>query len=86
MKISIADFKRLNEILELEQDSFFERYKQLKIFYEYLALLPAISALFKGHTSQGGFSDIWDDKDHNEIRSCIRRRITSHSEQLFQIQ
>jgi hypothetical protein len=37
MKISIADLKRLNEILELEQDSFFEHYKQLKIFYDYLA-------------------------------------------------
>ena len=37
MNISIADFKRLNEILELEQDSFFEHYKQLKIFYDYLA-------------------------------------------------
>ena len=36
MNISKADLKRLNEILELEQDSFFEHYKQLKIFYDYL--------------------------------------------------
>lgn len=37
MHIAIADLKRLNEIREWEQDSFFERYKQLKIYYDYLA-------------------------------------------------
>ena len=37
MNISTADLKRLDEIRELEQDSSFEHYKQLKIFYDYLA-------------------------------------------------
>jgi hypothetical protein len=38
MNVSIADQNRLNEILdELDRDIFFEHYKQLKIFYEYLA-------------------------------------------------
>jgi hypothetical protein len=38
MSVGIEDLKRLNEILhELELDIFFEHYKQLKAFYEYLA-------------------------------------------------
>lgn len=38
MAISALDLKRFNEILdELEKDLFFEHYKKLKDFYEYLA-------------------------------------------------
>jgi hypothetical protein len=38
VSVGIEDLKRLNEILdELEQDLFFEHYKKLKAFYEYLA-------------------------------------------------
>lgn len=38
MTIGIKELKKLNEILdELEKDLFFEHYKQLKLFYEYLA-------------------------------------------------
>ena len=36
--IGIADLKNLNIVLdELEKDLFFEHYKQLRLFYEYLA-------------------------------------------------
>jgi hypothetical protein len=38
MSVVAEDLKSLNEILvELERDLFFEHYKQLKLFYEYLA-------------------------------------------------
>lgn len=38
MSVRTEDLKKLNEILiELERDLFFEHYKQLKLFYEYLA-------------------------------------------------
>jgi hypothetical protein len=38
MTISALDLKRFNEILdELNKDLFFEHYKKLKDFYEYLA-------------------------------------------------
>ncbi|HEY7109004.1 MAG TPA: hypothetical protein VH415_06235 [Nitrososphaeraceae archaeon] len=38
MTISTLDLKRFNEILdELDKDLFFEHYKKLKDFYEYLA-------------------------------------------------
>lgn len=38
MAISALDLKRFNEILdELEKSQFFEQYKKLKDFYEYLA-------------------------------------------------
>jgi hypothetical protein len=38
MSVRTEDLKKLNEILvELERDLFFEHYKQLRLFYEYLA-------------------------------------------------
>lgn len=38
MIVAIADLKNLNIVLdELEKDLFFEHYKQLRLFYEYLA-------------------------------------------------
>ena len=38
MTVRTEDLKKLNEILgELERDLFFEHYKQIKLFYEYLA-------------------------------------------------
>ena len=38
MIIAIADLKKLNYVLdELENALFFEHYKQLRLFYEYLA-------------------------------------------------
>jgi hypothetical protein len=38
MKIGVDDLRRFNEILdELEKDSFFQHYKKLREFYEYLA-------------------------------------------------
>ena len=36
--VATADLKKLNNVLdELEKDFFFEHYKQLTLFYEYLA-------------------------------------------------
>ncbi len=38
MTVQAEDLKNLNDILsELEKDLFFEHYKQLRLFYEYLA-------------------------------------------------
>ena len=38
MIVAIADLKNLNIVLdELEKDLFFEHYKQLRLFYEYLS-------------------------------------------------
>ena len=38
MIVAIADLKNLNIVLdELEKDLFFEHYKQVRLFYEYLA-------------------------------------------------
>ena len=38
MIVAIADLRKLNNVLdELEKDLFFEHYKQLRLFYEYLA-------------------------------------------------
>ena len=38
MIVATADLKKLNNVLdELEKDFFFEHYKQLTLFYEYLA-------------------------------------------------
>ena len=38
MIVAIEDLKNLNMVLdELEKDLFFEHYKQLRLFYEYLA-------------------------------------------------
>ena len=38
MIVAIADLKKLNSVLdELEKDLFFDHYKQLRLFYEYLA-------------------------------------------------
>lgn len=38
MTVRAEDLKNLNDILsELEKDLFFEHYKQLRLFYEYLA-------------------------------------------------
>ena len=38
MIVAIADLKKLNNVIdELEKDLFFEHYKQLTLFYKYLA-------------------------------------------------
>jgi hypothetical protein len=63
MKISIADLKRLNEILELEQDSFFEHYNQLKIFYDYLAQTYHFDS--KSHTVNPATGEIVNTRSDN---------------------
>lgn len=57
MTVAIADLKKLNDILdELEKDLFFEHYKQLRLFYEYLAHTYQFD--LKSHTVDPGTGEI----------------------------
>lgn len=64
MNIGTEDLRRLNEILdELEKDLFFEHYKKLKQFYEYMATTYQFD--LKSHTvdpSNGEIVPISEDK------------------------
>jgi hypothetical protein len=57
MNVRTDDLKKLNEILvELERDLFFEHYKQLRLFYEYLAHTYQFD--LKTHTLDTGTGEI----------------------------
>ena len=64
--VTIADLKNLNIVLdELEKDLFFEHYKQVRLFYEYLA--QAYNFDLKTHTVDPATGEIVPIVDKDKV-------------------